>query len=173
MRFSLAGSIKLTMFFCLASLALALTARECSAQQGGPQYVAPQVGVPPQGGPVYEAPYGGPYGGAGPCAVGVGGVHGNPCLMHFGPRRCGAALRHAGCNGGVVPMVLGGAPGQRRSPSAGYVAPWEYGYWAEYGFMGPQYGAWYGLGYNYYSHTGDYATPYLPPPSMRGPGPGF
>jgi hypothetical protein len=38
--------------------------------------------------------------------------------------------------------------------------------------MGPQYGGWYGPGgYTYYSRTGDYAAPFLPPPSMRGPPP--
>ena len=57
--------------------------------------------------------------------------------------------------------------------NSGYAGPEVYGYWNHYGWFGPQYGAWYGPGgFNYYARTGDYAAPYLPPPSMRGPPPG-
>jgi hypothetical protein len=53
---------------------------------------------------------------------------------------------------------------------SGYAGPEVYGYWSDYGWMGPQYGGWYGPGgWNYYSRTGDYAAPFLPPPSMRAP----
>jgi hypothetical protein len=56
--------------------------------------------------------------------------------------------------------------------TSGYIGPENYGYWSDYGWMGPQYGGWYGPGgWNYYSRTGDYPAPFLPPPSMRGPPP--